>query len=355
MAMNSNNGSYYCPTNIPLHQTYYQQALTQESRPGGHVPSPTSLLRDTLVHGKKTVTQNYAYSYTNVNGMTSSYQITPNNQMISHNSYQTCSVEHPSSSKISVTECEEFLNNLQLEGQGQQQKYNKYDQNYQGHNYVQSHNYTLCTPGPSTTSMQCEDKSKEQVIFNVQQELQIDSYNRNNNNNNIRQRNKNIRMSKYNRQREPYSNNVGNYPWMFKRTNVQDNGIEQKRTRQTYTRTQILELETEFRLHKYLAKKQRTMLAQNISLTERQVKIWFQNRRMKEKKSPNTFANLIETSPSKSTVSESNTQMIIHETQVLNPAQQTQLQPPQQFYEEHQNYFPNENMLTTQYLNNTHY
>ena len=129
---------------------------------------------------------------------------------------------------------------------------------------------------------------------------------------------------------------------------VQDNGTEQKRTRQTYTRTQILELETEFRLHKYLAKKQRTILAQNISLTERQVKIWFQNRRMKEKKSPNTSVNIVESTLSKSIVSESNTQMIIHE--VLNPAQQTQLQPPQQFYEEHQNYFPNQNMLTSHYL-----
>ncbi|XP_018370968.1 PREDICTED: homeobox protein Hox-A4-like [Trachymyrmex cornetzi] len=340
--MNPNNGLYYCPTNIPSHQTYFHQVPTQESRLEGHVSSPISLLRDTLVHGKKTVTQNYAYSYTNVNGMTSSYQITPNSQMISHNSYQTSSVEYPSPSEISVMECEEFFNNLQLEGQGQQQKYNKYVQNYQEHNYVQSHNYN-CTPGPSTISTQCE------------QELQIDSYNRNNNNNNIRQRNRNIRMSRYNRQREPYSNNVANYPWMFKRTNAQENGTEQKRTRQTYTRTQILELEAEFHLNKYLAKKQRIKLAENISLTERQVKIWFQNRRMKEKKSPNTSINIVEATPSKSIVSESNTQTIIHETQVLNPAQQTQLQPPQQFYEEHRNYFPNQNMLTTHYLSNAHY
>ncbi|KYN13917.1 Homeobox protein Hox-A4 [Trachymyrmex cornetzi] len=300
MAMNPNNGLYYCPTNIPSHQTYFHQVPTQESRLEGHVSSPISLLRDTLVHGKKTVTQNYAYSYTNVNGMTSSYQITPNSQMISHNSYQTSSVEYPSPSEISVMECEEFFNNLQLEGQGQQQKYNKYVQNYQEHNYVQSHNYN-CTPGPSTISTQCE------------QELQIDSY------------------------------------------NTQENGTEQKRTRQTYTRTQILELEAEFHLNKYLAKKQRIKLAENISLTERQVKIWFQNRRMKEKKSPNTSINIVEATPSKSIVSESNTQTIIHETQVLNPAQQTQLQPPQQFYEEHRNYFPNQNMLTTHYLSNAHY
>lgn len=221
MATNSNNDPYYCPTNIPSHQTYYQQALTQESRPERHVSSSTSLLRDTLVHGKKTVTQNYAYSYTNIDGMISSYQITPNSQMISYNSYQTSPVEYPSPSEISVTECEEFLNTLQSEEQCQQQKYNKYNQNYQEHNYVQSHNYASCTPGPSTISMQHEqDKSKQQVIFNVQQGLQIDSYNRNNNNNNnIRQRNKNIRMSKHDRQRDPYSNNVVNYPWMFKRTN----------------------------------------------------------------------------------------------------------------------------------------
>ena len=133
---------------------------------------------------------------------------------------------------------------------------------------------------------------------------------------------------------------------------VQENGIEQKRTRQTYTRAQILELEAEFHLHKYLAKRQRMALAKNISLTERQVKIWFQNRRMKQKKSPNTSQNIAESTPSM--ISDSNTQ-IIHETQVLNPAQQTQLQSQQQFYEEHQNYYPNPNILTTHYLNNPHY
>ncbi|KYN02812.1 Homeobox protein Hox-C6 [Cyphomyrmex costatus] len=354
--MNLNNGRYYCPINIPSHQPYYQQALMQGNGPERHVLSHTSLLRDTLVHGKKTVTQNYAYSYTNVDGMISSYQITPNNQMVPYNSCQVSSAKYPSS-EISPTECEEFLNNI--EGKSQQQEYNKCEKSYPEHNYVQSHNYTLCTPGPSTISMQYEqDKSKQQLI-NVQQGLQIDSYNRNNNNNNIRQRNKNIRTSNHNRQRSPYSNEVANYPWMFRRTNAhQENGTEQKRTRQTYSRSQIFELEKEYRLHKYLAKKQRLILAKYICLTERQVKIWFQNRRMKEKKSPNTSVNIAVSTSSESTVSsESSTQMIIHENQGLNPTQQTQLQSSQPFYNEgHQNYFHNQNIFSTNhYLNNAHY
>ena len=66
---------------------------------------------------------------------------------------------------------------------------------------------------------------------------------------------------------------------------------EDKRPRTAFTSEQLERLKVEFTENKYLTEKRRQDLAKDLNLNESQIKIWFQNKRAKAKKSKSSGKN----------------------------------------------------------------
>uniref|UniRef100_A0A3P9C5E9 Caudal type homeobox 1a n=1 Tax=Maylandia zebra TaxID=106582 RepID=A0A3P9C5E9_9CICH len=73
------------------------------------------------------------------------------------------------------------------------------------------------------------------------------------------------------------------YPYSFPGSSPNTTRTKDK-YRVVYTDHQRMELEKEFQFNRYITMRRKSELSMALSLSERQVKIWFQNRRAKERK-----------------------------------------------------------------------
>ncbi|XP_033733367.1 homeobox protein engrailed-1-B-like [Pecten maximus] len=82
-----------------------------------------------------------------------------------------------------------------------------------------------------------------------------------------------------------YSDRPSSGPRSRKMRKNKEKTVDEKRPRTAFTNDQLQRLKREFEECRYLTEQRRLDLAQELNLTEAQIKIWFQNKRAKIKKS----------------------------------------------------------------------
>ncbi|XP_007523757.2 ventral anterior homeobox 2 [Erinaceus europaeus] len=91
-----------------------------------------------------------------------------------------------------------------------------------------------------------------------------------------------------------------------------------KRTRTSFTAEQLYRLEMEFQRCQYVVGRERTELARQLNLSETQVKVWFQNRRTKQKKDQSRDLEKRESSSASKAFATSNILRLLEQGRLLS-------------------------------------